>query len=74
MDPHDAGVEEAENRERLVRLRELLREPAQHLDDIQRVLVELEPFVRRDAFTEQGARETVDEARAYLASAPRRSD
>lgn len=74
MDPREARVEDAENRERLYRLRELLRDPARHLDELQRVLVELEPFVRRGAFQEEGARETVDEARAYLASAPRRSD
>lgn len=74
MDPQAARVEDAENRERLSRLRQLLHEPARHLDELQHVLAELEPFVRRGAFTEEGAREAVDEARAYLASAPRRSD
>ncbi|MBO0707606.1 MAG: hypothetical protein J2P43_09175 [Candidatus Dormibacteraeota bacterium] len=74
MDPQEARVEDAENRERLYRLRELLQDPARHLDELQRVLAELEPFVRRGAVPEEGAGETVDEARAYLASAPRRSD
>lgn len=74
MDPQDARVEAAENRERLHRLRELLRDPARHIDELQRVMAEIEPFVRQGTFTEDGARETVDEARAFLASAPRRSD
>lgn len=74
MDPEEARVEQAENRERLYRLRELLQAPARNLDEVQHVLVELEPFVRRGDFVEDGAEEAVDQARAFLDSAPRRSD
>ena len=72
MDPREDASEQAENMERLNRLRAMRGAPLQHIDEMQRVLVELEPFVTSGRFREGDAEEVVTWARSFLDSAPRR--